>query len=178
MLSLIPLAESSHRHFARELFESAFPISERPDFSSLRNRNNDLFHFMVATNSSDEFDQPVGILSYWNFPDLVYIEHFAIHSELRGQGLGKAVFLNFLSQQTSQVVLEVEPPHDELSEHRIDFYRSMGLTITPYQYLQPSYHNDDTTVPLLIMTKYEINDDEFAEIREILYRQVYHCIPQ
>ena len=50
------------------------------------------------------------------------------------QGLGKAVFLNFLSQQTQQIVLEVEHPHDETSEHRVEFYSSMGLYINPQDY--------------------------------------------
>ena len=131
---------------------------------------------MVATNGSDQ-GEPVGILTYWTFDDLVYIEHFAIDEELRNQGLGKAVFLNFLSQQTQQVVLEIEHPHDEASEHRLEFYASMGLFQNPQDYLQPSYHVDQVTVPMIIMSKYELDDDEFEEIRELLYREVYKCRP-
>lgn len=131
---------------------------------------------MVATNGSDQ-GEPVGILTYWTFDDLVYIEHFAIDEELRNQGLGKAVFLNFLSQQTQQVVLEIEHPHDEASEHRLEFYASMGLFQNPQDYLQPSYHGDQVTVPMIIMSKYELDDDEFEEIRELLYREVYKCRP-
>ena len=176
MITLTDLAQSDHPHFAKDLFESAFPEEERPPFGELKYRDKSKFHFKVATNGSDQ-GEPVGILTYWTFDDLVYIEHFAIDEELRNQGLGKAVFLNFLSQQTQQVVLEVEHPHDETSEHRVEFYASMGLFQNPQDYLQPSYHGDQVTVPMIIMSKYELDDDEFNEIRELLYREVYHCRP-
>ncbi len=177
MIQLTDLSQSDHAHFAKDLFESAFPDEERPPFGELKHRNTALFHFMVATNQTDDGDDPVGILTYWTFDEFVYIEHFAIAEQLRNQGLGKVVFLNFLSQQTQQIVLEVEKPHDEVSENRIEFYSSMGLITNPFDYLQPSYRGDQVTVPMIIMTKYEINDEEFEEIRDILYRQVYKSKP-
>ena len=104
---------------------------------------------------------------------MVYVEHFAIAEELRNQGLGKAVFLNFLSQQTEQVVLEVELPNTEEADHRLEFYASMGFFQNTQSYVQPSYHNDGRTVPMIIMSKYELDDEEFDEIRALLYREVY-----
>ncbi len=169
MITFTNLADSDHSHFAQELFEEAFPEQERPPFSSLRHRDAGKFHFLVAENGDD----PVGILTYWTFDDLVYVEHFAIDEELRNQGLGKAVFLNFLSQQTEQVVLEVELPNTEEADHRVEFYASIGFFSNPQPYIQPSYHNDDRSVPMLIMSKYELDDDEFEEIKQLLYREVY-----
>jgi len=169
MISFIPLADSDHPHFAQQLFEEAFPEQERPPFSSLRHRDAGKFHFLVAENGDD----PVGILTYWTFDELVYVEHFAIAEELRNQGLGKAVFLNFLSQQTEQVVLEVEVPNTEEADHRVEFYASMGFFQNPQPYVQPSYHDDNRTVPMIIMSKYELDDDEFSEIKALLYREVY-----
>lgn len=169
MITFIPLADSDHSHFAQELFEEAFPEQERPPFSSLRRRDSGKFHFLVAENGDD----PIGILTYWNFDDLIYVEHFAIAEELRGQGLGKAAFLNFLSQQQEQVVLEVELPNTEEADHRLEFYASMGLFRNTQPYVQPPYRTGGTEVPMIIMSKYELDDDEFDEIRQILYREVY-----
>ena len=78
MITFKTLAESDHPHFAQSLFEEAFPEQERPPFSSLRHRDAGKFHFLVAENG----DEPVGILTYWTFEDLVYIEHFAIDEDL------------------------------------------------------------------------------------------------
>ena len=169
MITFTKLADSDHAHFAQELFEEAFPEQERPPFSSLRQRDAGKFHFLVAENG----DEPVGILTYWTFDELVYVEHFAIAEELRNQGLGKAAFLTFLSQQQEQVVLEVEPPDTEEADHRVEFYASMGFFQNPQPYVQPSYHNDNRTVPMIIMSKYELDDDEFNEIKDLLYREVY-----
>ena len=173
MITFTNLADSDHSHFAQDLFEEAFPEQERPPFSSLRQRDAGKFHFLVAENGDD----PVGILTYWTFDELVYVEHFAIDEELRNQGLGKAVFLNFLSQQQEQVVLEVELPNTEEADHRLEFYASMGLFQNPQPYVQPSYHNDNRTVPMIIMSKYELDDDEFSEIRNLLHREVYGVEP-
>ena len=170
MIQLTPLEDSDHPHFAEDLFESAFPKSERPDFDDLEGRPSN-FHFMVATND----DEPIGILTYWTFEEFVYVEHFAIDEEMRDQGFGKAAFLNFLSQQHKQVLFEVELPHDEESEHRIEFYSSMGLCQNPQDYVQPSYRNpQQLAVPMLVMSKYELDDDAFEEMRDLLYREVYH----
>ncbi|MBQ8703889.1 MAG: GNAT family N-acetyltransferase [Bacteroidales bacterium] len=169
MITFTNLEDSDHSHFAQDLFEEAFPEQERPPFSILRQRDAGKFHFLVAENG----DEPVGILTYWTFDELIYVEHFAIAEELRNQGLGKAVFLNFLSQQTEQVVLEVELPNTEEADHRVEFYASMGFYHNPQPYVQPSYHHDGRTVPMIIMSKYELDDDEFNEIRTLLYREVY-----
>ena len=159
MITFTKLLESDHSHFAQKLFEEAFPEQERPPFSSLRQRDAGKFHFLVAT--------------YWTFDDLIYIEHFAIAEELRNQGIGKATFLYFLSQQTEQVVLEVETPHSEESEHRVEFYASMGLFRNTQPYVQPAYRPGGQEVDMIIMSKYELDDDEFDEIRTLLYREVY-----
>ena len=177
MIQLTDLSESDHPHFAKDLFESAFPEEERPPFSELKHRDTSKFHFLVATNDNDDGDEPIGILTYWDFEEMVYIEHFAIDEDLRNQGLGKAVFLNFLSQQKKQIILEVELPHDETSDHRIEFYASMGLYQNPQKYIQPPYTKRKKSVPMIVMSKYELDDEEFDEIREILYREVYNCKP-
>ncbi|MCR4658821.1 MAG: GNAT family N-acetyltransferase [Bacteroidales bacterium] len=168
MIHLTELSESDHPHFAQDLFEEAFPDDERPPVSSLKHRPAN-FHFTVATND----DEPIGLLTYWEFDDMIYVEHFAIDSDLRNQGLGKVVFLNFLSQQKEQVVLEVETPHSEESEHRLEFYTSMGFFQNPQQYTQPPYFEGGNPVPMLILSKYELDDDEFLAIKNTLYREVY-----
>ena len=169
MITFTNLADSDHSHFAQNLFEEAFPEQERPPFSIIRQRDAGKFHFLVAENG----DEPVGILTYWTFDDLVYVEHFAIDEELRNQGLGKAVFLNVLSQQHDQVVLEIELLNTEEAVHRLAFYQSLGFFQNPQPYIQPSYHNDGRTVPMILMSKYELDDDEFCEIKQLLYREVY-----
>ncbi|MBQ0016994.1 MAG: GNAT family N-acetyltransferase [Bacteroidales bacterium] len=173
MITFTELSNSRHQHFARELFESAFPEEERPPFEVVLNRNQSHFHFFVATQSDDR--DPIGILSYWDFGELAYVEHFAIDEDLRGEGLGKAVFLNFLSQCEGQVVCEVELVHDEMSERRVEFYKSMGMISNSQQYFQPSYTGATNPVEMQIMSKYPLDDDDFSALKQLLYEKIYHC---
>jgi len=170
MIEFEPLSESRHHHFAKELFESAFPEEERPPFSSLEDRD-ERFHFLVASLD----DEPLGILTYWVFEEFAYIEHFAIDREFRNRGLGKATMLAFLSQYPDQVVLETELPSTEVADHRLEFYTDLGFTRNPQEYWQPSYRGKNKLVlQMIIMSKYELDDGEFDEMRDILYREVYH----
>lgn len=168
MIQFEPLSESRHHHFAKELFESAFPEEERPPFSTLDERDN-RFHFLVATLD----DEPLGILTYWVFDEFAYIEHFAIDSDYRNRGLGKATMLTFMAQHPDQVVLETEMPSTEVADHRLEFYTDLGFTRNPQSYWQPNYHGEGLALQMIVMSKYELDDGEFDEIRQVLYREVY-----
>ncbi len=174
MLEFTELDDSRHRRFAEDLFEDSFPLSERPKFSEIEKRDNANYHFMVVTNE----DEPIGIFTYWTFAEFNYIEHFAIARELRGQGFGKATMLHFMMQHPEQVVLEIEEPNTEQAEHRLEFYTDLGFTRQSQDYIQPSYHARKTpAIPMLIMTKYELDDGEFEEVKTILYKEVYRVDP-
>ena len=171
MIQFTELSDSGFNHFAKELFESSFPDNERPPFATVKERTQPNFHFLVATIDNDE---PIGILTYWDFEEFAYIEHFAIDTEYRNKGMGKACILNFMLQHPDQVVLEIERPVTEQAEHRMEFYTDLGFTQNPQDYVQPSYYKNELAVPMIIMSKYELDDGEFDEVRAQIYKEVYH----
>ena len=114
-------------------------------------------------------------MTYWVFEDFAYIEHFAIDKEYRNQGLGKATMLSFLSQHPDQVVLETELPSTEQADHRLEFYTDLGFTRNPQEYWQPSYYGkQELALQMIVMSKYELDDGEFDDMRDVLYKEVYH----
>ena len=172
MIQFVPLGESHETHFAQDLFESAFPDEERPSFEDVEEREQQNFHFEVITLDDDE---AIGLLTYWDFDEFVYVEHFAIDEEYRGRGLGRAAFLEFMSQHTDQMVLEIELPGNDSSDCRMEFYTDMGLFANPQEYWQPSYHkSNELALRMIIMSKYELDDDDFDAMRSILYKEVYN----
>ncbi len=175
MINFVELSESGHNHFAKDLFEKAFPEEERPPFAAVRDRDQSQFHFLVATIDDDD---PIGILTYWTFEEFAYIEHFAVAPEYRNLGFGKACILNFMSLFPDQVILEIEMPTTEAAEHRLEFYTDLGFTQNPNDYMQPSYRENKLEMPMIIMSKYELDDEEFAETVQILYKNVYHFTPK
>ena len=61
-------------------------------------------------------------ISYWDLGHCLYVEHFAVEQAQRGQGTGSEVLRQFCSQAKTAVVLEINPPVDEVSRERLRFY--------------------------------------------------------
>ena len=161
---------SSHEHypFMETLLETAFPLQERRD-SIWQRKNADespLFHNTLITDD----DNPIGLLTYWDFKDFIYIEHFAIDARLRNGGYGQQA-LSALKEQTElPIVLEAEEPTDELTKRRIGFYRRQGFILQDFSYQQPPYRPEDKWFPMKLMTFGIVN---MANTRDIIYREVY-----
>ena len=61
---------------------------------------------------------------YWETPDFRYIEHFCILPALRGQRYGSRA-LSMLPNDRP-VILEIDPPVDEIAIRRKAFYERCG----------------------------------------------------
>lgn len=143
-------------HRSEELFElcwslyiGSFPYDERRDEAyhlQTIERKNYLFE---AIYDDDLF---VGILGWWDFEDVRYIEHFAITPSLRSGGYGRRVLESFMVESDKMILLEVEHPVDELQRRRIGFYERLGFKLNDHHYSHPAYHIGDSRVSLLIMT--------------------------
>ena len=160
-----------HTAFAEQLLEEAFPIEERPLFDTIQKRDKDFYHLCVVENDGTM----LGILAYWTFDKMVYIEHFAVCKELRNKGLGGDVLDKFLSSQPegTQVVLEAELPDNALAKRRIEFYQRHGFTTNAFDYLQPPYYADNGFLPMLLLSRNPLNKSEYEEIKGVLYNKVY-----
>lgn len=85
------------------------------------------YHFDVIW----EGETFVGILLHWEEEGFSYVEHFATDPALRGQGLG-ARALELLNSRGKSVVLEIDPPVDELSIRRKGFYQRLASGRIPF----------------------------------------------
>lgn len=156
--------------FAKNVFETSFPIEERPLFDIILNsRDKTIFHFNVVYLNGN----PVGIFSYWTFDKFSYVEHFAVGEQYRNNGVGQRIMKHFLLH-IPQVVLEVEMPTTAMAQRRIEFYKRLGFDTNPHNYIQPSYHNDGNTLPMIIMSLSPLSASTFAEVKQCLYTEVYH----
>ncbi|MBO7540323.1 MAG: GNAT family N-acetyltransferase [Bacteroidales bacterium] len=158
------------RNFAKSLLESAFPAEERPSFEAMERRGDEYRLCVVQKDAKN-----IGVFGYWNFRKTVYIEHFAISEPLRNNGLGGEVLGTFLNQLHSdmQVVLEAELPDNTLAQRRIGFYQRHGFTANTFEYLQPPYRPGDGFLPMLLLSRNPLNEKEYEEIRDVLYKKVY-----
>ena len=169
-----------HYSFVEELLHSAFPEEERRSDSAQRHNTdcNARFGCYLVTDENDGEPQPVGIITVWSLDGFHYVEHLATSPSVRNKGYGKEIMKQMNDLFPGLLILEVERPEDEITKRRIGFYKRCGLHLCEKPYLQPSYHNDGATLPLLLMFKgAESIDDRFNNIRNEIYRHVYGCFP-
>ena len=176
MIALQPITTDHALYlFVEKLLHSAFPSDERRDDEQQRayTDGNDHFHCLLIR----DIEEPIGLLTYWDFKDFVYIEHFAIHKELRNKGYGKQAMQTFLKGMSLPVVLEVEMPliKGDITHRRIAFYRRQGFSLRRMPYKQPPYRKGDGWLPMKIMSTGPAKQWlPMAEtVCETIYREVY-----
>jgi ribosomal protein S18 acetylase RimI-like enzyme len=163
---------------AWDIYERSFPDDERRSFNGLCSALKDPnFRFDCHKDLNGTVN---GIMASWVLGenDFKYIEHIAVDSNQRSQGVGSSILRPILSEGTL-VALEVEPAElNEDAARRIRFYERLGFHVNDYTYYQPPY--DDTKSPLqLKVLSYPnpLTTKEFNDFKELVYVQVYKVEP-
>lgn len=154
------------------IMEASFPRNER----RTREKQEELltkeekYELYAAKNE----DQLLAFLAVWHFEKFTFIEHFAVDKDARNGGLGASMLKELKKKTPQKIILEVEPPEDEMKKRRIAFYKRNGFSYNGYPYMQPAMNEDTKEIPLKIMsTEGELDEDGFLEVRDVLYTQLY-----
>ncbi len=131
---------------ALSLYEMAFPPVERRSSERMLPEQ---AAFRGGVLTQDGALQ--GILFYWETAEFLFLEHFAMVAELRGRGLG-AEALELLKNMKKPVILEIEPPVDELTSRRRGFYLRNGLRENSWQHFQAKYRQSDEPLELKLLS--------------------------
>lgn len=158
--------------FAQQLYLKSFPEDERRELEEWVNMTHSEPKFFNNVITEDSHN--VGMITFWDFPAFVYVEHFAIDAAIRGKGLGGRALEMFLSDKTKPVVLEVEPPVGDMEQRRIAFYERYGFKVCNKKYIQPPYRENGNSLDLKIMY-YGCGDieDLFDRMVTTIYKHVY-----
>ena len=113
----------------------------------------------------------VGFISLWQLSDFTFAEHFVIHEEYRNLGLG-AKALAELQRIYKKIVLEAEPPTEDVAKRRLGFYKRNGFVENEGDYFQPAYRKEGNEVRLVIMSypdKVKSFGDAVSDIKRTVY---------
>lgn len=133
---------------AKELYSISFPYREqRENISQEKILCDDEYCFGLVYDEA-EF---VGLALYWETESFIYVEHLCISPEMRNRNYGSKV-LNLLCEKHKTVILEIDPPIDEISIRRKGFYERNGFEANPYNHVHPPYHTGVAGHDLVIMT--------------------------
>ena len=165
------LSEANAHLFERafELYQSSFPVEERrDDLEQQRVLKKEAYHFDLIM-LDDSF---VGVMLYWETESFVFLEHFTTLPDLRGKGYGKNA-LDLLKEKNKIILLEIEPPIDDMTERRYNFYKRNGFTMNPYYHIQAKYHLGDEDLELKVLTYPRIMEkDEYRAFYEYMTREI------
>lgn len=154
---------------AHALYVESFPIYEQRNFEDIPAAlARDDFHYDLFLDPCD--DSLIAILCYWVTDSFVYLEHFAVNPQKRNGGIGKMILHILREKNHVPIILEIDPPEDEISMRRLGFYQRSGfISNGQFDYIHPPYDPSGEPYPLLVMSSPEGLD-------EALYRkfETYH----
>ena len=174
MLTLRRVIETNSKeyNFIEGLLTTSFPEDEYRDLEEQRNNtcSNKYFNLMLATKE----ENAIGFISYWAFDTFCYVEHLAIHPQMRNKGYGN-IIIKELQRINKTIVLEAELPINELTKRRVEFYKRLGFTTFNNEYIQPAYRADSNQIPMFLMYwQKEITNISFETTRNTIYKNVYN----
>lgn len=155
-----------------KLMSEAFPSEERRNYEEQKKLLNEDAYSI--TSHKDDNENITAFIASWEFDDFVFIEHFAVSSKIRGNGMGTLMIKDYLSKCNKPIFLEVEPPENDISMRRIEFYKRLGFHLNDYDYLQPPLQKQHDFLPLKIMSYPQMVDNkEFIDFRNLIYDKIY-----
>lgn len=132
------ITDASHAmyHEAMALYRESFPAHElRESASQERILHDPAYHFNLAYDGGTF----AGLALCWEQEAFIYVEHLCILPQLRGRAYGSAV-LALLAAEGKSIILEIDPPVDDISIRRQGFYERNGFSVNPYAHVHPPYH--------------------------------------
>lgn len=153
------ITNTSHPMYfeALKLYQISFPYYEqREKYSQDEIIKDNEYHFSLIYDKNIF----VGLVLYWE-QQFIYIEHLCILPEMRNKQYGKKT-LALLAEQGKMLILEIDPPEDDISKRRKIFYERCNFTENPFSHIHPPYHKENEGHRLVIMTSpQKISNDMF-----------------
>lgn len=132
---------------AWQIYRTSFPPEEqRSEDDHVRALTDPHFHADGIWTD----DGLAGILYFWQYGNTYYIEHLAVNPSMRGQQLGSRALAAFCPGK--RVILEIDPPVDDISVRRQHFYRRSGFVSNPHEYIHPSFGYSHPAHRLVLMS--------------------------
>lgn len=155
-----------------KLMQESFPESEyRPYEKQLKLLSLD--NYKIHTKY-DENKNLIAFIALWDFPNFIFIEHLAVSPLCRGKGTGTKVMKEIIKNYKKPIVLEIEPPKNDITIKRCKFYERLGFHICDYEYYQEPLRKGDKELRLNLMScPYPLNKDNFEYVSRYIRQHVY-----
>lgn len=150
-MELIFIENKKNKYFEKawKLYLDSFPEIERRTLEEQEEILTDK-NFKMTCYVEDEV--LISIVFYWKISSYTFLEHFAVNSELRGQSFGSKILQKFINDKKN-IVLEIEPIVDEITQKRLKFYKKFGFVVNTHEHLQIPFRESAKELKLLLMSQ-------------------------
>lgn len=155
------------------IMQASFPLDEYREYEAQKGLLSRA-EYRIYGVVDKESGRIKAFLAAYDLAEFLFMEHFAVQSSFRNQGLGGVLIEEIVKLTDKPVCLEVEPPHTEVAARRIGFYRRNGFVLNPYPYVQPALSFGKKPIDLYLMSSPRgLSKEEFERVRKALYTNVY-----
>lgn len=164
--------DKCYESFAK-IYTVSFPIFEQRDEEQQTAAFKDSRYHLLVTLENETV---ASFISYWDFETYVYIEHLAVNPSLRGKNIGSETLDAFAGFIGKTIILEIDPPVDNVSKKRLQFYERLGYKTNPYKHSHPAYKPQQYKPhELLVLSNPDSLDEEgyntfFRDLRDIVMK--------
>lgn len=165
------LAEASEPNCSlyMELYNASFPFHEQREPISQKKIMSRTEYRFDRLYDGPEF---IGLMLNWESDQFIYVEHFCILPSKRSLGYGQKA-LQLLSERGKPVILEIDPPIDDISIRRKAFYERAGFCANNYLHVHPPYHVGYDGHELVVMSlPRELTPEEYDHFFQYLCKVV------
>ena len=153
-------------------YAASFPINEQRTPEQQAEAFADTRYRLLAWHDGKSL---IAFMGCWTLSQCLYVEHFAVEQTQRGKGTGSAPLSRFCRETATTIILEIDPPDDDISRRRLRFYERIGFRHNGFSHLHPPYRQGFTAHSLHIMSYPRLlTDSEYAAFCTGLTHTVMH----
>lgn len=154
------------------LMQRSFPKNEYRSYENQKKLLENKHYKIIPYFGGD--NELLGFAAVWEFEFFKFVEHIAVSEKCRGMGIGSKIMRDIIEKSDVDIILEIEPPNDEMSKKRLHFYEKLGFKCNDFGYFQLPLNKNDKPIPLKILSYPQaINEEKFKKIKKIIYSNVY-----
>ncbi len=171
-MNLIRVTDAKSNEFAEafEIYKSSFPIYEQRRLKDQIDALSDEDYYFEIVK--DDENTVLGILLSWKNEDFVYVEHLAILQSARGKNIGTRILEHLKQKESLPIILEIDPPVDEISIKRKGFYENLGFEMLDKAHLHPVFIKGYEPYDLKVFSYPKIDDQMYEKYNIFLFNRV------
>jgi len=131
------------------VYSVSFPIFEQ------RNKEQQKYAFTFDNYHLDcliDRDRFLAFIAYWDFKEYIYIEHFAVNPDYRGENIGSQTLQSLIDSKQKMILLEIDPLTTDIAHKRFRFYERLGFVANPYTHHHPPYNKEFPAHELIVLS--------------------------